>query len=276
MNTQLKYTELVELLQQDEYAYTSPERLYIRDFEYHNTWTTPEVLELWDTMTDTLGYPPNPTDYIMTGLKLTMEYWYKDSDQGLLPKYTMTNRGWETTYLQWSPNIEQAIMWRLGRMYESFMAEYSLVSLLKTLYPDFLLVGSNKMDLVMGVDLAVASKEHNKTFYIHVTKDSEWALTNIKKKADKRMWLKDKNNLKQYWQRRYTESHIPFLYDKYESTKSTNINGHYTFKEDYIIQMVEHMLEQATDTYTDSELIDFHNYLLHYDLHQGGIADMAL
>lgn len=276
-NTILSITELEELLKAEDYHYIKQERLYIKEFENHNQWTSQEVLNLWDTILEETGLPAKPKEYLDLGTQMTKEFWHKDSKEGRLPKYKMVNGSMRTTYLQWNERIEKAVRWRLGRMYESFIAEYSVLSVIHTDMSDLTLLSSYEIDLVLGVDLVVISQKTNKIAYIHITKDNQWAMSSIERKAKKSPYLMSRVGRKVYWKRRYSDSHLVLLYDAVETDKTTLVNGHYILNRDYVVSMLEDKFAEDIETTNGySELEQFHDYLVDNKLRKKGIKKMII
>lgn len=209
----LSINELEELLSREEYRFESPERCYVKKFEETNKWTDNKVLELFDTIIEETGLPPTPSEYMERAFQLTRDYWFLDSTKGRISNSKYRNGVWQIEYLHWSEDMVKAIKWRLGRMYQSLMAEYSAVCIVHTLKPKAWLLSSSQLDLALGVDLVVMDKSDNKTVYVHVTKNTGWSFEALRDKGTKTVWLKNINNKKVYWQRRFTDSHVVFVYD---------------------------------------------------------------
>lgn len=273
--------EIEQAMNNFEYFYQSPERTYIKEFEDCNKWTTKEVLSLFDTQTkENDGLPPTPYQYLFHAIRLTEEFWYSNSADGRISYNKLIDGRWETIYLTWSETMKSAIFWRLSRMYESMMVEYVAVCTVHSLYPEAHILTSSDIDLVLGVDIVLVKEENNqpKTLFLHVTKNSSWAMTNIKNKAEKQMYRKDKFGNNCIWKRRFTDSHNVLLYDKKETNTTRNLNGHYLLKTEYIQFMCEQMLNKSLEVFgvEGTELTDFNNYLVNNGINNKGISQMII
>lgn len=268
----------MELLNTEEYKYEAPKKTYIREFEQLNRWTSDEVLNLWDEHIERVGVPPTAEYYIEEGLRLTKEHWFKDSEKGRLAVYKWDSYwgSWNITYIPWRDEFEEGIRWRLSRMYESFMAEYSALVIIGECYPFSLVFASHDMDLVLGVDMVVV--EDDKVIYLHVTKNSEWAWQNLQNKAEKSMYMKNVAGKKYWWKRRWTESHEPLFYDLFDSDTTQYVNGYCIFREEYVQEVIDNKLSQDIDDYKcgTSELADFHRFLKDNWIYEHGIASMLV
>lgn len=274
----MKIDKLVELLKTDEYRYEAPEKHYVREFEQLNRWTSDEALNLWDEHIERVGVPPTAEYYIEEGLRLTKEYWFHGSEKGVLSVYKWSSQigGMNVTYIPWTDEIGQGVRWRLSRMYESFMAEYSALAIIGKHYPESLVFADKAMDFVLGVDMVVV--ENDKVVYLHVTKNSEWAGKNLQSKSEKSIHMKNVTGKKYWWERRWTESHEPLFYDLFESDTTESVNGHHIFKESYVQGVIENKLVGELDGYKcgTSELADFHRYLKENWIHEHGIESMIV
>lgn len=274
----MKRDAFIELLNTEEYRYEAPEKHYVREFEQLNRWTSDEALNLWDEHVERVGVPPTAEYYIEECLRLTKEHWFKDSEKGRLAVYKWDSywSSWNVTYIPWKDEFEQGIRYRLSRMYESFMAEYSALAIIGKYYPFSQVFASQDMDLVLGVDMVVV--EDDKVVYLHVTKNSKWAGQNLQRKAEKSMYMKNVTGKKYWWERKWTESHEPLLYDLFDSDTTESVNGHHIFREDYIQEVIDNKLSQDIDGYKcgTSELADFHRFLKNNWIHEHGIKDMIV
>ena len=272
----MKRDAFIELLNTEEYRYKAPEKHYIREFEQLNRWTSDEALNLWDEHIERVGVPPTAEYYIEEGLRLTKEHWFRDSEKGRLAVYKWDSywSSWNITYIPWKDEFEEGIRYRLSRMYESFMAEYSALAIIGKHYPFSQVFASHDMDLVLGVDMVVV--EDDKVVYLHVTKNSEWAEQNLQSKSEKSIHMKNVSGKKCWWKRRWTESHEPLFYDLFESDTTESVNGHHIFREDYVQEVIDYKLTLDIDTYKcgTSELADFHRYLKENWIQEHGIASM--
>lgn len=274
----MKRDAFIELLNKEEYRYEAPEKTYIRELEQLNRWTSDEVLNLWDDHIEREGVPPTPDYYIEEGLRLTKEYWFKDSEKGRLAVYKWDSYwgSWNITYIPWKDEFEEGIRYRLSRMYESFMAEYSALAIIGKYYPFSLVFADKAMDLVLGVDIVVV--ENDKVIYLHVTKNSEWAWQNLQRKSEKSIQMKNVTGKKYLWKRRWTESHETLFYDLFDSDTTQYVNGHCIFREDYVQEVIDNKLSQDIDDYKcrTSELADFHRFLKDNWIQEHGIENMIV
>lgn len=270
--------QLKELVLRPEYTYKEVERHHIPEFEKFNKWAPQEVYNLFDIMTKANeGIPPTPEEYLDTAVQKTKEFWYKDSDEGRLTKWTMGPHGWESTYLTWSEGMEKAVRWRLSRMYQSMMSELSALSTIHELLPDAYLFTSKDIDLVLGVDIVIALKTSNIILYTHVAKDSSWVEQNLTKKANRSVPAFSKHNTKHIWNRRWSNSHMVFRYDLFDSVKTEMVNGHALFKEEYVREVLTNKLQEDNLDHVQgqSEFSDFHNFLTNFNINQEGIVSMV-
>lgn len=273
--------EIEQAMNSFEYFYQAPQREYIKEFEDCNKWTTREVLGLFDTLTnENDGLPPTPYQYFYSALKMTEEYWFSRSTEGKISYSKMIDGRWETIYLTWSEHMKRAIFWRLSRMYESMMVEYVAVCTVHSLYPKAHILTSPDIDLVLGVDLVVVYEKQgvSRTLFLHVTKNSRWSMNNIKNKANKTMYKKDKQGNSCNWKRRYTDSHNVLLYDKEETNTTRLYNGHSLLKTEYIQFMCDNMMSKDLENFGEegTELTDFNNFLMSNGINNKGISTMVI
>lgn len=272
-------SELKELLSTPEYQYKEEPRHYIKEFEQFNKWAPQEVYNLFDSLTEAAGgIPPNHNYYIDTGVQMTKEFWHSKSPKGRIAKWQMAPNGWTATYLQWSENMEKAIRWRLSRMYQSMLLEYSALTITHEILPEAFLFNSKDIDLVFGVDLVVVLPNRNKIVYIHVVKESSWMWDNLKKKASREVPMYSKHNTKHMWQRSWGNSHLIMAYDFTDEEKTEEINGNRIFKEDYFeTNLFNKLIEGNLDTFNQqSEFSTFHNFLKDFKIKEDGISGMLI
>lgn len=268
--------ELEELLATEEYKFEMPKKNYIKAFEQCNTWTNPEAFKIWDIMISEKGYPPTLAEYTERMFKATKDFWYADGKDGRMSTALYSNGGMQYTYLEWNEGIEVAVRNRLARMYRSFIAEYSAQILIAEQFPESIIMASNEIDLVVGVDLAVMNKTYDTSFLVHVTKSNRWTEKNIKRKSIKKTWLKDKNGKRHWYQRSWNASHTIFAYTEYDSEHTKVVNGHMVFRDEYIYERVMEAMANGNQTYKSNEMMTFHNWLKRNNLKEYGIKDMII
>lgn len=268
------YRELESVLSGEEYKREEIEHIHINEFETWSKWTTLEVLNLFDDMMID-GVPPTQKDYIEKGTELTKEYWFSQNEKGIVTKYVRDQGRMRSIYLTWDERIEQNVRYRLSRMYDSFLVEYSLLCALKEREGTKLLA-SEQIDLTLGVDVVAVDTDTKSVVYGHVVKDSRWADRNIRNKAKKKSWLRRRNGHKFYWQRRFNKNHVVLKYDDCESSKMNCINGNVIFDKDYIISEFEELFEKSTDSLMLGELKEFHDWLQDNKLFNGGVTKMMI
>ena len=162
-------------------------------------------------------------------------------------------------------------------MYQSMMSEFSALTVIHEVLPDAFLFTSKDIDLVLGVDIVIALKTSNTILYTHVVKESSWADHNLKEKAKKSVPVFSQHNTKHIWKRRWTNSHLALRYDQHESERTTIINGHSLFREEYVREMLTKKFQEGNlDTVTGvSEFSEFHNFLKDFNIHNEGISNMV-
>lgn len=263
-----------ELISKPEYRFKMPENVYKRKFELCNHWTDPKIFDLWDNLTEKNGRIPTPEEYIEEGFEITRKHWFKRSVVGAYNTIIYTKGKKEAITLYWTEDKQKAIRWRLGKMYASFIAEESALISVAEVFPDSLVLTSKELDIVAGIDVAVVDRNRNKSIYIHVAKDNQWTEANIKTKAGKRMWLRDKNGRKQYHQRQWNSAHTVFGYTDYESNSTKNINGHLVFRKEYIEQQGLNAMNNSSQTFLNNELVSFDNWLREKYIDEEGVCSM--
>lgn len=131
--------------------------------------------------------------------------------------------------------------------YRSSLSEISLALIAEDEYgKDFDVVHSDtKLDSLLGVDVALISKTDDSAHYIHVTKESKYALAKIESKAKKYTTVIDtrieetsdsKFVFRQY--RRDFKDHILAVYNEH-SINNKVVNGCFIFHRDYIRALIE-------------------------------------
>lgn len=132
--------------------------------------------------------------------------------------------------------------------YKSNLAEVSLKLLCEKIYEgEYTVVADEKSDFILGVDIVLLHKEEDVAHYLHVTKDTKFAMNKLSRKSGKEVTvIDDRIEVKFGWpdeqlrqHSRKFNNHVLALYSDGNSFENDTINGVYIFNKDYIQELVE-------------------------------------
>lgn len=132
--------------------------------------------------------------------------------------------------------------------YKSNLAEVSLKLLCEQMYDgEYTVVADEKSDFILGVDIVLLHTEEDVAHYLHVTKDTRFAMDKLSRKSGKEVTvIDDRIEVKFGWpdeqlrqHRRKFNNHVLALYSDGDSFENNTINGVYIFNKDYIQELVE-------------------------------------
>lgn len=132
--------------------------------------------------------------------------------------------------------------------YKSNLAELSFELKCNDILGDtYEVVSNQKCDGILGVDIVLLHKEKDIAHYIHITKNTKFAMNKLKKKSGKEVSVIDNRmkilfnsedeQLRQHIRR--FKNHVLGLYEEGECDTNDTINDVYIFKEDYIRELLE-------------------------------------
>lgn len=248
--------------------------------EFEKLTSYGDLANLFEELAEELGRVPTQTEYIKAGFERSKEYFQKKGEDRWLPIGTYPNGKKIWHNFKWEEKLMRAIIQRLARSYPSHMVEYSTILTLLEKYPHYKIGASDYIDTIMAVDIVVASEEHNKVAYLHVTSASGYSDKWLKRKEDRKGIGIDKNGKKHYYKRNFKKGHVHLAFSRKEETDSTEfINGIPIIKESHIESVVEvaMMLAPYMDTFKDKEqLVELHNWLIENDIDENGLGNFWL
>lgn len=132
--------------------------------------------------------------------------------------------------------------------YKSNLAEVGLKLLCEQMFEEkYRVVADEKSDFILGVDVVLLHTEKDVAHYLHVTKDTIFAMDKLSRKSSKEVTViddrvEDKFNwpdaqLRQH--RRKFNNHVLCLYSDGNTFENNTINGVYIFNKKYIKELVE-------------------------------------
>lgn len=134
--------------------------------------------------------------------------------------------------------MKQAIAWRASRSWIAMNVENFLT--LQLLEWGYDIVEHRYIDIAMGVDIVAIDNEGRLT-YIHVTKNTDYALSKVEKKerynSHLNGWVR--------FQRDFT-NHLVLAYDPKESERNRIIHGIPVFRKEYILNQMGTVNEHET------------------------------
>lgn len=132
--------------------------------------------------------------------------------------------------------------------YKSNLAEVGLKLLCEKMYEGkYKVVADEKSDFILGVDIVLLHTEEDVAHYLHVTKDTRFAMDKLSRKSGKEVTvIDDRIEVKFGWpdeqvkqHRRRFKNHVLTLYSDGDSFENNTINGVYIFNEKYIKELVK-------------------------------------
>ena len=139
----------------------------------------------------------------------------------------------ETAGIEWSDTVEQAVYNRQLRSYSSHLVELHTLLAVRELFPDWQVYCTDSIDLLMGVDLVVETKQ--KRLYIHIFKNTQSAFQAFRRKEN-RGGRKDSAGKFKKFKRDFTgDKSLQYDWSQSQCSESTKfINGNPVFKKDYL------------------------------------------
>ena len=134
--------------------------------------------------------------------------------------------------------MKQAIAWRASRSWIAMNVENFLT--LQLLEWGYDIVEHRYIDIAMGVDIVAIDNEGRLT-YIHVTKNTEYALSKVEKKEKYNSHLGGRVS----FQRDFT-NHLVLAYDPKESKRNRIIHGIPAFRKEYVLNQMGTVKEHET------------------------------
>lgn len=246
-----------------------------------------DISSIWEDLITKLDRIPSQTEYVAEGMERARVFFSPD-----VPGKTTVTKKWgrgnsHSGVFDWTdPMLHTAVTKRLSRAYPSFVTEYTTIIQLKELYPNFLIGTNDWLDMTAGVDIAVASPEHNRIVYIHITTRSQQATDNYNNKKSRKGVAFDKNHKAHWYDRNFNKGHIHLAFDKFKTTETTRfINGNALLKPEHIKQVIDTAMSvpdvtlKHFDTWYPDEnkqraqqLLHLHNFLLQNKVDEKGLG----
>lgn len=245
------------------------------------------IRTLFDDLTEELGRIPSQTEYVAAGTLRAQKFFTPT-----VPGTTEVTKRWGKKNMysgtfDWNdPELQKAVNKRLSRTYPSFLVEYTTIVQLKTLYPGYHIGTNDWLDTTAGIDIAVASPEHNRIVYIHVTSSSQQATDTYNNKKSRVGIAFDKNHKAHWYERNFNKGHIHLVFDKFTDTATTRfVNGNPILKPEHIKHVIDTAMGVPDTTlshfdtwYPDKnnqraqQLLHLHNFLLQNKVDEKGLG----
>lgn len=274
MQYNLSIKQLEELLKTDAYRATNYPCHNLPEFEELSDYGN--IKTLFDDLLTQLGRPPSQKEYVTAGTARAKEFFKPNTFGGRASVHTAYKNG-KTKQLSfiWNSELITAVQKRLSRTYPSLLVEYSTIIMLKEMYPNFKLAANLYIDGIFGADIVVASKEHNRVFYIHVIRNSASSRQLLKEKATRKGFCQDVFGHNKYFIRNWSTSHTELAYDTHESSRTANINGNFIMKPEYVREVIEgeiHSSAANSDGFNShSQISIFHTWLIKNKVDSNGL-----
>lgn len=135
--------------------------------------------------------------------------------------------------IEWDDIIATAVANRNNRCYIGQIVEMHCVLLLREIFPEWKIVGSDALDTLMGVDIVIETEK--KRLYLHVLKDSKYSFLAYRKKQ-KRGGFRDANGKFHKYYRDFTgDKSLMYCGNPASSSETTEfVNGMPLFKRDWL------------------------------------------
>lgn len=239
--------EFHNLLRQKEYRFMEVPRVSYRDFEQLRKFG--EVHNIFEDLTEQLNRPPTQYEYVKEGLVRAEHFFKQNTKRGyrwfVLEKNPDGSNRWGKFNWDTDNQLQLACLQRLSRTYQSRIVELSTYYQLLDLQENYDIdIGVHEyLDLILGSDIAIRSREYNKTAYFHVASSTgaRW----IEKKAKRTINLSEND----VYRRDFSKNHHTLAFNLEESETTTLVNGNPTLRTEYIEQKVQ---EALMNTYSDS------------------------
>lgn len=132
--------------------------------------------------------------------------------------------------------------------YKSNLAEVGLKLLCEQMYEGkYRVVADEKSDFILGVDIVLLHADKDVAHYLHVTKDTHFAMNKLSRKSGKEVTVIDDRiedkfgwpdeQLRQH--SRKFNNHVLALYSDGDSFENDTINGVYIFNKKYIRELIK-------------------------------------
>lgn len=176
-----------------------------------------EMASMFETLASQLGRIPTETEFNAACTKLVKAFWLKEKPDGIV----------------WGETVEATVINRNIRCYMAQINELHCLLLLRELFPEWKIVSSDDLDLLMGVDIIVETK--NKRLYLHLFKNSKFSFLAFRKK-EKRGGRKDGDGKFQRYQRDFSGDKTLMYEGRADSSSETTkfINGIPLFKAEWL------------------------------------------
>jgi len=236
-----------DLLRQKHYHLMEVPKVSYRDFEQLRKFG--EVHNIFEDLTEELNRPPTQYEYIKEGLKRAEYFFKQKTKQGyrwfVLEKNLDGSNRWGKFNWDTDNDLQLACLQRLNRTYQSRIVELSTYYQLLDLQEKYDIdIGVHEsLDLILGSDIAIRSRQYNKTAYFHITSftGARW----IGKKERRTINLSETD----VYSRDFSKNHHTLAFDLEESETTTLVNGNPVLRTEYIEQKVQ---EALMNTYSDS------------------------
>lgn len=274
--------EYKEMISQPQYAMKQYAWVGYDEFEALSKYG--DLANLFEELAEEYGRVPTQDEYVTVGFERAKEYFttkVNAKGQRWLPvkKDPKTKKVLKWHDFKWEEKLMRAITQRLARSYPSHMVEYSTILTLLEKYPHFKVGASDYIDGVMAVDIVVASEEHDKVLYVHVTSSSGYSDHWLKKKESRKGFALDKNGGKHFYTRNFKKGHAHLAFGKTETDTTEIVNGIPVIKESHIDSVIEvaMILAPSMDTFKGKEqLCQLHYWLIENNISDNGLGNFWL
>lgn len=171
----------------------------------------------FEVLCNELARVPTQKEFNEYCLELVEEFWRRNPPEGI----------------QWDATVSTAVANRNYRCYISQIVELHCVLLLRELFPEWKIVGSDVLDTLMGVDIVVETE--TKRLYLHVMKNSKYSFLAFRKKQ-KRGGMRDQAGKFHRYYRDFTGDKTLMYEGRQESCSETTefVNGLPLFKREWL------------------------------------------
>ena len=207
-----------------------------------------KMASAFEALCTELARVPTQTEFNEYCLVLAEDFWKRSNPDGIT----------------WDSTVALAVTNRNYRCYISQIVELHAVLLLRELFPEWRIVGSDLLDTLMGVDIVVETE--TKRLYLHVMKNSRYSFLAFRKKQ-KRGGMRDANGKFHRYQRDFTGDKTLMYEGRQESCSDTTefINGLPLFKADWLESqlLLFEAFKQFGEPLVDSKKLEYmESYLL--------------
>ena len=215
--------QLKETLAQPQYAAIAYQRIEgkgsrrIEETVERVTGFGLKMSSAFESMITELGRVPTQAEFDAYCLTLAEDFWNHSKPEGI----------------EWDATVATAVSNRNLRCYVRQVTELHAMLLIRELFPQWTVVGSDLLDNLMGVDIVVETGR--KRLYLHVMKNSKYSFLAFRKKQ-KRGGLRDINGKFHRYNRDFTGDKALMYEGRPESCSDTTefVNGLPLFKADWL------------------------------------------